>query len=486
MDDLKWATGAGAITYGFPAILDTVTPNILPTGITRYEHVVSMPFDDIPGKDDMERAERLVQRCIEVRGIKIKIPSVPIPVAYGPAFEGEVVRRADLRVEFGGKGGVCFELLSMKDPDEIEDGKFTVVGPDIDSFEEGSRVPLAIVVDVAGRKLQKDFEPVLERQIHHFVNGAEGIQHVGQRDITWIRFSKGAAGKGFTLKHIGDIIHTNLHNSFGAIVDKVQVTIYTEEAKVRELIEQAREVYRERDIRTAGMTDEAVDTYYSCTLCQSFAPNHVCVINPERTGLCGAYSWLDCRASYEINPTGPNQPVPKGQTIDPVKGVWEGVNSFVYDHSNRAVERFTIYSLMDSPMTTCGCCECVMIVVPEANGVMIVSRDDYSMTPCGMTFTTLMGTVGGGQQTPGMMGHSKRYALSGKFIPVEGGLKRVVWLSKNIKEEFADEFKEICERMGEPDLMDKIADGTTATTVDELLPVLEEKGHPALTMESLI
>ncbi len=486
MDDLKWATGAGAITYGFPAILDTVTPNILPTGITRYEHVVSMPFDDIPGKDDMERAERLVQRCIEVRGIKIKIPSVPIPVAYGPAFEGEVVRRADLRVEFGGKGGVCFELLSMKDPDEIEDGKFTVVGPDIDSFEEGSRVPLAIVVDVTGRKLQKDFEPVLERQIHHFVNGAEGIQHVGQRDITWIRFSKGAAGKGFTLKHIGDIIHTNLHNSFGAIVDKVQVTIYTEEAKVRELIEQAREVYRERDIRTAGMTDEAVDTYYSCTLCQSFAPNHVCVINPERTGLCGAYSWLDCRASYEINPTGPNQPVPKGQTIDPVKGVWEGVNSFVYDHSNRAVERFTIYSLMDSPMTTCGCCECVMIVVPEANGVMIVSRDDYSMTPCGMTFTTLMGTVGGGQQTPGMMGHSKRYALSGKFIPVEGGLKRVVWLSKNIKEEFADEFKEICERMGEPDLMDKIADGTTATTVDELLPVLEEKGHPALTMESLI
>ncbi len=486
MDDLKWATGAGAITYGFPAILDTVTPNILPTGITRYEHVVSMPFDDIPGKDDMERAERLVQRCIEVRGIKIKIPSVPIPVAYGPAFEGEVVRRADLRVEFGGKNGVCFELLSMKDPDGIEDGKFTVVGPDIDSFEEGSKVPLAIVVDVAGRKLQKDFEPVLERQIHHFVNGAEGIQHVGQRDITWIRFSKGAAGKGFTLKHIGDIIHTNLHNSFGAIVDKVQVTIYTEEAKVRELIEQAREVYRERDIRTAGMTDEAVDTYYSCTLCQSFAPNHVCVINPERTGLCGAYSWLDCRASYEINPTGPNQPVPKGKTIDPVKGVWEGVNSFVYDHSNRAVERFTIYSLMDAPMTTCGCCECVMIVVPEANGVMIVSRDDYSMTPCGMTFTTLMGTVGGGQQTPGMMGHSKRYALSGKFIPVEGGLKRVVWLSKNIKEEFADEFKEVCERIGEPDLMDKIADGTTATTVDELLPVLEEKGHPALTMESLI
>jgi acetyl-CoA synthase len=486
MDDLKWATGAGAITYGFPAILDTVAPNILPTGITRYEHVVSMPFDDIPGKDDMERAERLVQRCIEVRGIKIKIPSVPIPVAYGPAFEGEIVRRANLRVEFGGKGGVCFEWLSMKNPDEIEDGKFTVVGPDVDSFEEGAKIPLAIIVEVAGRKMQKDFEPVLERQIHHFTNGAEGVQHVGQRDITWIRLSKGAVEKGFTLKHIGDILHTNLQNDFGAIVDKVQVTIYTEQAKVEELIEQARAVYRERDERMAGMTDEAVDTYYSCTLCQSFAPNHVCVINPERTGLCGAYSWLDCRAAYEIKPTGPNQPVAKGRVIDQRLGEWEGVNKFVYENSQRSTERFTVYSLMDAPMTTCGCCECNMVVVPEANGVMIISRDDYSMTPCGMTFTTLMGTIGGGQQTPGMMGHSKRYVLSKKFIPVEGGIKRVVWLSKNVKEEFAEELKEVCESEGVPDLIDKIADGTIATTVDELLPFLESKGHPALTMEPII
>jgi acetyl-CoA synthase len=169
-----------------------------------------------------------------------------------------------------------------------------------------------------------------------------------------------------------------------------------------------------------------------------------------------------------------------------VNGEWEGVNNFVYDHSNRNIERFTIYSLMNSPMTTCGCCECVMVVIPEANGVMIVNRDDYSMTPCGMTFTTLMGTIGGGLQTPGMMGHSKLYVTSKKFIPVEGGIKRVVWLSKNVKEQFAEELKEVCEREGVPDVMDKIADGTVATTVEELLPFLEEKGHPALTMEPII
>jgi len=486
VDDLKYATAAGAITYGFPVIADTVIPNILPTGVTRYEHVVSIPFDDIPGRDDLERAERLVQRCIEIRGIKIKIPTVPIPVAYGPAFEGEVIRRENLHAEFGGKGGMCFEWLTMKDMEEVEDGKIEVVGPEVDAFEEGANIPLGIVVEVAGRKMQKDFEPVLERQIHHFVNGAEGIQHMAQRDITWIRFSKSAVQRGFRIKHLGDILHTNLHNDFGAIVDKIQITFYTERDRVEALKEEARAVYHERDERIRDLTDEAVDTFYSCTLCQSFAPNHVCVINPERTGLCGGYTWLDCRAALEIKPTGPNQPVPKGGCLDPVKGEWEGVNSFLYEHSNRAVERFTIYSLMDAPMTTCGCCECVMVIIPEANGVMIVNREDYSMTPCGMTFTTLMGTIGGGLQTPGMMGHSKLYLTSKKFIPVEGGIRRVVWLSKNVKEEFAEQLREVCEHEGVPDLMDKIADGTIATTVEELLPFLEEKGHPAPTMEPLI
>ncbi|MEE9491227.1 MAG: CO dehydrogenase/CO-methylating acetyl-CoA synthase complex subunit beta, partial [Dehalococcoidia bacterium] len=398
----------------------------------------------------------------------------------------EVVRRADLAVEFGGKGGMCFEWLRMKKLDDIEDGKIEVVGPDMDTFEAGAKVPLAIVVDVAGRKMLKDFEPVLERQIHHMTNGAEGISHQGQRDITWMRIHKNAVAKDFRLRHIGDILHTCLHNDFGAIVDKVQVTLYSDPDKVKELLEQARAVYKERNARMAGLTDEAVDTYYSCTLCQSFAPNHVCVINPERVGLCGAYGWLDCRASFEINPNGPNQPVLKGAVIDEKLGEWEGVNKFVYEHSQKNIERFTIYSLMDAPMTTCGCCECVMAIIPEANGVMIVSRDDYGMTPSGMTFTTLMGTVGGGLQTPGMMGHGKIYITSKKFIPVQGGIKRVVWLSQNLKEELEEELKEACESEGVPDLLDKIADGSTATTVEELLPFLEEKGHPALTMDPII
>ena len=114
---------------------------------------------------------------------------------------------------------------------------------------------MGIVVEVAGRKMQEDFEPVLERQIHYFVNGASGIQHIGQRDITWIRFSKGAVDKGFGLKNIGDILYARLHAEFGAIVDKVQVTIYTDPEQFEKWLAKAREAYQNRNVRLADMVD---------------------------------------------------------------------------------------------------------------------------------------------------------------------------------------------------------------------------------------
>jgi len=486
IDELKCATAAGALIYGFPLIADTPIPGISPFSTTKGEQIVSTPFDDITGIDDAERAQRLVQYCLEVRGIKVKVSELSLPVAYGSAFEGEVVRRGDTQIEFGGKGGTCFEWLTMKNMDEVEDGKISIVGPDPSAFEVGANTPLGIMVEVAGPKMEKDFEPILERQIHHFINGAEGVQHQGQRDIVWIRISKAAVAKGFNIEHIGRILHTKFHEQFSGLADKVQITFYTEAANVKELIDEARSIYRERNERAAGLTDEATDTFYSCTLCQSFAPSHVCVINPERVGLCGAYNWFDCKAAYEINPTGANQPVPKGKPIDLAKGEWEGVNKFVYEHSNMSVDRFTIYSILDAPMTTCGCCECVMAIVPEANGFIVVSREDYSMTPIGMTFSTVMGLIGGGHQTPGMMGIGKYYLTSMKFIVAEGGIKRVVWMSKNLKEEMKQELSQVCQREGVPDLLDKIADGSIATTIDELLPFLEQKQHPALSMEQLL
>jgi len=486
VDDLKYATAAGAITYGFPVLADTVIPEIRPTGITQYEHVISMPWDDIEGATDAEKAARFVQKAIEVRGVKIKITEVPVPVPYGSAFEGERVRRADMRVEFGGKYSRAFEYLRMVDLDQVEDHKIEVIGPGFEDVPVGGHMDLGIIIEVAGRKMQEDFEPVLERQVHYFINGASGIQHIGQRDIAWLRISKAAADKGFDLKHFGEILYARFHSDFGAIVDKVQVKIITDPDLHAEWLEKARAAYNYRNQRLAAMTDESVDEFYSCTLCQSFAPDHVCVVSPERLGLCGAYNWLDCKASYQINPTGPNQPIPKGNAIDEWTGIFDNVNEFVKQHSHGTVETVTMYSIMEYPMTSCGCFECIMMILPLCNGFMIVSREDPSMTPAGMTFSTLAGMAGGGLQTPGVLGIGKYFIISDKFIRADGGLKRIVWMSSFLKETMAAELKEAAIRAGDPDLIEKIADERIATTEEEVLAWMEKVGHPALTMEPLM
>lgn len=475
VDDVKYATGAGAINMGFPVIADTDIPEIRPTGICTYEHLVK-EFDH----------HRIVPTCIEVRGVKVTVSELDIPVSYSPAFEGETVRKEQMYVQFGGKYTDGFEYLRMRELGEIEDGKIEVIGPEVADMEEGGAYPLGIVVEVAGRSMQSDFESIFERQIHTYLNEAMGIFHMGQRNTIWMRISKETAGKGFKMRHFGVILHARLHEVYGKIIDKVAVTIYTNPEDVSRLMPEAMAAYAARDDRIGNMTDESVDTYYSCTLCQSYAPNHVCIVSPERLGLCGAYGWLDAKAAFEINPQGCNQPVVKGRTIDEVKGQWEGVNRFVYQKSNGSLERFNAYSIMEDPMTSCGCFECIMAIVPEGNGFMIVNREFPGMTPCGMPFSTLAGSVGGGSQTPGFLGVGRLYVASRKFISADGGLARMVWMPKELKEFLRDKLKARCEEIGMPDLLDKIATEEDATTGEELMEYLMKVEHPALTMDPLM
>jgi acetyl-CoA synthase len=472
----EWAAAAaGCVNWGFPTIADTDIPEILPTGVCTYEHVVANVTH-----------EEMVQRSVEIRGLKTTVSEIEIPCSFGPAFEGERVRGADLHAQTGGGKTQCTELVKMAEMNEIEDAKVEVIGPDLADVKEGGTFPLGISVQVAGREMQPDFEPILERQIHHLVNYIQGIMHIGQRDIAWVRISKAAIEKGFTLKDIGIVLHAKFHQDFGKILDKVQIKLYTKLKDVDKLTEQARAEYKTRDERVENMTDEDEETYYSCTLCQSFAPNHVCTVSPERTGLCGAYNWMDCKASFEINPTGPNQPIEKGECLDPVLGQWKGVNEFIQKASRGAIDHYNFYSLVIDPMTTCGCCECIAAMLPSCNGVMTVNREYAGETPCGMKFTTLAGVMGGGASSPGFVGHSKFNITQRKFIKGDGGLARLVWMPKMLKEDLKDRIDRRGEELGVPDLYDKIADETVGTTEEEILPFLQEKGHPAVSMDPLI
>jgi acetyl-CoA synthase len=471
-----YAVGAGAIVMGFPVISDHAsTPEIRPTGVTTYEELVRQTD-----------SQQIVPTCIQVRGVQVKIEEIEIPVSYAPAFEGERVRREDMHVQFGGKYSDAVEVLESAELDEITDGEITVSGPDVDTVTPGEASPLGVHVRVAGRKMKTDFEGILERQLHRYCNHAMGFMHTGQRDQIWCRFSQTAVESGLRLKHIGTIIHAKLHDEYGGIVDKVSVSISSDPAQIVRLVERARPIYTRRDERVAGMTDESVDTFYSCTLCQSYAPNHVCIITPERLGLCGAYNWLDGEAAYEINPTGCNQPVPKGKCINEVTGEWEGVNQFVYKASNHSVEHFCAYSLLENPMTSCGCFECILALVPEANGVMIVNREYTGDTPIGMSFSTLAGSVGGGAQTPGFVGVGRLYLTSKKFISAEGGLRRLVWMPRELKETMREGVERRAVEEGLDGFVDKIGDETICTSAEQLVEHLAEVDHPAMRMDPIL
>ena len=211
------------------------------------------------------------------------------------------------------------------------------------------------------------------------------------------------------------------------------------------------------------MTDESVDKFYTCILCQAFSPSHVCIVTPERLGLCGAVSWLDAKATNELDPNGPCQIVPK------------------------AVESVTLYSILEDPMTSCGCFECICGIEPMSNGVVITNREHVGMTPLGMSFSEMASMTGGGVQTPGFMGHGKQFIASKKFLAAEGGMGRIVWLPKELKDQMADRINATAKELyGIDNFTSMIADETVTTDMEELYGFLTEVGHPVLEMEPLM
>lgn len=431
-------------------------------------------------------AEDVVRKGMEEKGIRVNVTAIPIPMGCSPAFEGKSIRKEEMYVEFGGGRSTAFELLRMRPADEVKDGQVTVIGPEIDAMKEGSANPLGIIIEVAGKTMKKDYEPVLERRIHNFVNYGEGSWHVAQRDLIWVRLSKEAVAKGVKIEHLGKLLAGKFRMDFPQLLDAVAVTLITDPVKVAEARKEAERVYDERDARIKGMRDTDVNTYYSCTLCQTFAPNHVCVITPERPALCGAISWLDGKIAFEISPSGANQPIEKGTQLNAQNGEFEGVNRFVRKASHGEIDRCSLYSVMEYPMTCCGCFEAIALMLPEVNGIMVVNREFKGETPSGMSFSTLAGTIGGGAQTPGFAGISKNYILSDRFLQGEGGIERLVWMPSQLKDELKDRLTKKLADKGLGDFFDKIADETKAKTIEELVVYLEKAGHPALAMKPLV
>jgi acetyl-CoA decarbonylase/synthase complex subunit beta len=374
-------------------------------------------------------------------------------------------------LEFGGPDvRHKFELVRVKPLEEVEDGKVEVIGPDISELKAGGSYPLGILIHVAGPKLDVDLESVIERRVYLYSNYIEGVMRLNQRYDIWMRVSKSAFKKGLTtFKWIGLALQ-KLFKAELPYIERMQTTFITNPEEVTKMYDDALRLYKERDEKVRGMKDETSDVFYGCTLCQSFAPNHVCTITPQRISFCGALTWLDARASANIDPKGPNFPIDKGKCLDSVNGEYEGVNQVTEKKSMGSVKRVYLYSMFGYPMTACGCFECIAFYIPEVDGIAVVHRPYKQPTVNGLTFATMAGQTGGGIQAEGFLGIAVEFMRSKKFFSADGGWERIVWLPSDLKNSVKDAIP--------TELFDKIPTEKDVTNIQELTKFLVDKGHP--------
>jgi CO dehydrogenase/acetyl-CoA synthase alpha subunit len=117
LDEKAVAMAMGAVLLAIPVITDQSIPDISIPEIAEYPLLTAE-------KDYL----KIARKAIETRGLKIVIEKPPIPVSYGPAFEGERVRKEETFIEFGGQRTPAFELVQIKDLSEIEDEKIHIIG----------------------------------------------------------------------------------------------------------------------------------------------------------------------------------------------------------------------------------------------------------------------------------------------------------------------------------------------------------------------
>jgi len=420
----------------------------------------------------------LVERKkIEIPADAKKVESVgeetEFPFDISPMYEGERIRKGDMYVELGGTEQPGFELVMALPVDEVEDMKVTVVGPDLDEMEEGKAYPYAMIYYVAGSQVEVDLEPVIERRNHDFQNYLEGYMHLNQRYDIWIRLGKGAIKKG--LKSLVQIAKATmmLFKNELPFIEKIEAVYVTDADLVNKILNEiAMPIYEERDARVEALHDEDVDEFYSCTLCQSFAPTNVCVVSPDRPSLCGAISWFDGRAAAKVDPEGPNRAIPKGELVDPIGGEYSGVNEFAKEESGGEYDRVKLHSFFEYPHTSCGCFEVIGFYMPEVDGIGWVHRGYPEPAPNGLPFSTMAGQTGGGKQIAGFLGVGISYFRSKKFIQADGGWYRVVWMPKDLKDRVSKYIPD--------DIRDKIATEEDAGTIDELKEFLQKVDHPVV------
>lgn len=438
----------------------------------------SSEFPSIPRLSE-NVCENMAAKAMAGRGITLTKSG---RIRSGSAFENERIRKTDTRLEFGGPDAPASYEIAISSG-EAEDDRIRVVGKDIQELEQGGH-SLSIEVFFSG-DVDPTMEQAVERRIHFALSRTEGVWHSGQRDNMWMRIGNVAVDKGLTFEELGHNIVSDIKYNFAAVAESVEVKFSSDLSAVLSGISEARKHYGMRDSDMVGLTDQNVDSFYTCAICQSYAPGHICIISPERPSVCGSVTWTDAKVGSEVNPGGPQRPFPKGILLDAEKGEWSGADEIVSKTSMGSIRKVCMHSVADSPMTTCSCMEVAVVLSADRRSIILLDRSDSGRNPSGYSFADVSAIVGRGGQHPGFMGIGKHYILSSGFLKGDGGLERVSWMSSRLKSVLGERLRKAFNVAGGADLYRKIADETVAEDAGSLERWLSEKKHPTIFMEPL-
>jgi acetyl-CoA decarbonylase/synthase complex subunit beta len=406
-------------------------------------------------------------------------------IAIGPEQFGHI-RKGAYHIEFGGPKvdytGFFFTDI-CDDPDEVEDGKVTLYGPDVNEILPESTVPFGLHMKTWGENLSHWHMEYAGRVLMTGLMTMEGWMVTGGPFEPWFRVSKKAApkynfGKFAQMLRAYAVTTTPLMEKVEMLITIGSPTVGLVEGaaepvpievikEIRGRIQKKEEFY---DAWTKELGDEDVDTFYGCTLCKMIAPNHACVVSPSIIPYCGFATWSGLKTTYEVEPGGYVSSIKRGKLVDADLGWYEGVDKEMYEISNEHYLHFFINSAIVYPATNCGCFEGASFYIPEVDGIGITARRYTGDTPLGVPFSTLAGFMSGGEQNHGFKGVSMRNITMPGFLRGDGGWNRIVWIAKEIKDEVAEAIPE--------EVYDKIATEEDVIDPDDLKEWLREKDHP--------
>ena len=166
-----------------------------------------------------------------------------LPVRVGSQDSGGIILRGDTFIELGNPDtGSCAFLMWTDKPPLIQNGKITLIGPDIPE-SPGASLPFGQVLMVGGAGLGEGEHALLEGN-QFIADQIEGYMIKSVSQLMWSRVSRDAAGKGFNFETLGRALMA-IFKSEVSKIEAMEVIFVTSSKEDLQLLDKIGEQVRE-------------------------------------------------------------------------------------------------------------------------------------------------------------------------------------------------------------------------------------------------